>query len=40
MKTGGRQTILNVAVWDRGVNLVRLPLSQDRWIGRAPELTN
>jgi hypothetical protein len=31
---------VNVAIHDWQVNVVRLPLSQDRWFGHAPEQTN
>jgi endoglucanase len=33
------QTV-NVAIQDWHVNIIRLPLSQDRWFGKAPEQTN
>ncbi len=31
---------VNVAIQDWHVNVIRLPLSQDRWFGKAPEQTN
>lgn len=31
---------VNVAIQDWHVNIIRLPLAQDRWFGKAPEQTN
>src|SRR5579862_3561302 len=31
---------VNTAIRDWHVNLIRLPLSQDRWFGKAPEQTD
>src|SRR5580704_2398128 len=41
--SGGEGHILrtvNVAIQDWHVNIIRLPLAQDRWFGKAPEQTN
>ena len=37
---GAHSQNVNVAIQDWHVNIIRLPLSQDRWFGKAPEQTD